>query len=261
VKKTLLLAVGLLAMGALGLSQVGAEDLSGDEIIKRVMKSDPWGLSGAEIAAHLTLIDKSGAKSRLTYSGKSMQYDPPLAKSVVRFSAPADLAGAAFLQVQKKEGDDERFMFLPELKRARRIAGGLRSNAFMGTDFTFADLDRRDWRESSAVVKTKETLGKHSCYVVHVTPKSADSDYSYVEMWVDEENFLPLKFNLYDRSKVLVKIFEALETKRVSGAWFISKSKMTNVQQKHTTELQLDQIAVKDKFPEDEFSVRALEKI
>lgn len=237
-----------------------ADELKADEVIKRVLQSDPWGLSGAEIGAHLTLVDKNGAKSTLAYVGKSMQYDPPLSKGVVRFSEPADLAGAAFLQIQKKDGDDERFLFLPELKRARRISGNLRSGAFMGTDFTFADLDRRDLRSSSASMKGKETIGKWPCYVVDVVPKSSDSGYSHVELWVRADNFLPLRMKMYDRAKAHLKTFEAIETRRVSGAWFISKSRMVNHQDKHSTELTLDSIAVKTRFADDEFSVRALEK-
>jgi len=237
------------------------QELSASEILKRVLLSDPWGLSGAEILARLTLTDKSGAKSTLAYSGKSMQYDPPLSKGVVRFSAPPDLAGAAFLQIQKRDGDDERFLFLPELKRSRRIAGSLRSGAFMGTDFSFADLDRRDLRNSTTMLKGQESVGKWPCHVLDIVPTAADSEYSHVEMWVRDDNFLPLRMKMYDRAKVHIKTFEAVETKRVSGSWFISKSRMVNHQQKHSTELALDQIAVKNSFPEDEFSVRALEKL
>jgi hypothetical protein len=238
-----------------------AEDLSASEVVTRLLASDPSGLSNAAVVARLTLIDKSGARSELVFSGKAVQYDPPLAKSVVRFSAPSDLAGAAFLQIQKKDGDDDRFLFLPELKRARRIAGSLRAGAFMGTDFTFADLDRRDFRHSTATLKGKESIGKWPCHVLDVVPKASDSAYSHVEIWVREGNYVPLRMKMYDRSGALLKTFESLETKRVSGSWFISKARMVNHQQKHTTELALEQIAVRSDFPEDEFSVRALEKL
>lgn len=251
-----------LLSGVLLLSSLAyAKDMEASEILKQVLSSDPWGLSGAEISARLILTDKSGSKSTLAYSGKSMQYAPPLSKSVVRFSAPADLAGAAFLQIQKSDGDDERFLFLPELKRSRRIAGGLRSGAFMGTDFTFADLDRRDMRNSVATLKAKENVGKLSCYLIDIVPRSSESDYSHVEMWVKEDSFLPLRMKMYDRAKIHLKTFEAIETKRVSGVWFISKSRMINHQQKHSTELLLEQIAVRTSLPDEEFSVRSLEKL
>lgn len=252
------LAIALLA---LPLTTQADGKLGADEIIQRVMRSDPWGLSGAQIRARAIIGDKRGAKSELSFHGKSMQHDPPLAKSVVRFSAPADLAGAAFLQVQRKDGDDDRFLFLPDLKRSRRISGNLRSNAFMGTDFTFADLDRRDLRTSKATLQGEAKIGKFPCYVLDVIPQTGDSEYSHVEAWVRKDNFLPLKMKMYDRSKVLLKTFEALEVKRVSGDWFISRSRMINHQNGHQTELILDEISVNNEFPDSDFTVRALEKL
>jgi hypothetical protein len=249
-----LLCSAVLATGAI------AQEPSADDLVKRLLTSDPWGFSGAEISARLRLVDKAGAKSELVFSGKSRQYDPPFSKSLVRFSAPADLAGAAFLQIQKRDGDDERFLFLPELKRSRRISGNMRSGSFMGTDFSFADLDRRDFRDSVVKVKGKEPIGKWPCTVVDMVPKTKDSEYSHIEIWIREENALPLRMKMYDRGGTLLKTFEALETKRVQGTWFISKSRMTNNQQKHATELHLEQIAVKTDLPDDEFTVRALEK-
>jgi hypothetical protein len=65
---------------------------------------------------------------------------------------------------------------------------------------------------------------------------------------------------MYDRSKTLMKTFNALEVKRVSGQWFISKSRMINEQQNHTTDLTLDQISTTEQFSDDDFTVRALEK-
>ena len=131
----------------------------------------------------------------------------------------------------------------------------------MGTDFSFADLDRRDVRHSEAKLKGSEDVGKFPCHVVDVVPKSKESDYSRIEVWVRKDNFLPLRMKMYDRAGVLAKTFEATETKRVSGAWFISKSRMTNHKQKHTTDLVLEQIAVKSDIADDEFSVRSLEKL
>jgi hypothetical protein len=234
-------------------------ELTGAEIVQRVLLSDPWGLCGAEIAARATLIDKHGSKSVLAFHMKSRQYDPPLTKSIVRFSQPVDLAGAGFLQVQKREGDDDRFLFFPDLKRSRRIAAGQRGMAFMGTDYTHADLDRRDLRDSSAQLKGKENLGKYPCYRVELTTGRADSDYSRIDMFARVDNFLPLRMTMYDRAGTLLKTFEAQEVKRVDGKWFISRSRMTNHQQQHSTEMVLEQIVVRD-FDDEHFTVRMLEK-
>jgi hypothetical protein len=217
-------------------------------------------LTGAEVKANVVLTDKRGSKRALSFVAASKRYDPPLSKSIVRFSAPPDLAGAGFLQIQKKSGDDDRFLFLPALKRSRRISGNLRSSAFMGTDFSLADLDRRDLRDSDAVVQGTEKIGASSCYILSVVPRREDTQYSRIELWVRKDNFLTLRMRMYDKANVHTKSFEAQEIRRVSGTWFVSKSLMTDHKNEHTTLLVLQSIVVNAAIPDEEFSVRALER-
>jgi outer membrane lipoprotein-sorting protein len=238
-----------------------AADLSPGEVIEKAMSSDPWGLSGADISAHATLTDKRGSTSDLAFTARSKRYDALLSKSIVRFSAPADVAGAGFLQIQKKDGDDDRFLFLPELKRSRRISGNLTTTAFMGTDFSFADLDRRDFRESTArSLGADENIGRFPCYHIDVTSRRSGSEYSHIEVWIRKDNFLPLKMLMFDKANVLLKTFTVQEVRRVQNQWFITKSQMVNQAQSHTTDLVIDQIVVKSDIPDEEFTVRALEK-
>lgn len=239
----------------------GAATPSPKEIIARSLEVDPFGLGGASVTAHLVLKDKAGTVRQLAFTGRSLRHDPPFSKSLVRFTAPADLAGAGFLQVQNRGGDDERYLFLPELKRSRRISGSLRASSFMGTDFSFADLDRRDFREGDATAKPDEDIGKFPCYRVDVAPKRSDSPYSKIETWIRKDNNLPLKLQMYDRSKVLVKTFSVQEVRRIEGEWFATKSRMTDHAQTHTTDLVLDAVTPLKGAADDEFTVRNLEKM
>jgi hypothetical protein len=250
----------VLASAVLASASAHAEP-SASDIIQKVLEVDPWGLAGAEVTAHSTLTDKRGAVSNMTFVARSRRHDPPFSKSLVRFSAPPDLSGAGFLQVQNRKGDDDRYLFLPELKRSRRISGNLRKNAFMGTDFSFADLDRRDLREGVASKLGDEEIGKFACAHLQVVPSRDDSPYSRVELWVRKDNFLPLKMQMYDAAAVLFKTFTAQQVQRVSGQWFITRSKMINHVEGHSTDLLLDNITVTDKLSDDEFTVRALEKL
>lgn len=256
--KWLWLALAVLFLPALAQAQPTAP--SGAELVRSVLASDPWGLTGAEVKANVILTDKRGSKRALSFVAASKRYDPPLSKSIVRFSAPPDLAGAGFLQIQKKDGDDDRFLFLPALKRSRRISGNLRSSAFMGTDFTFADLDRRDLRDSDATVQGSEKLGSSSCYILNVVPRRDDTQYSHIELWVRKDNFLTLRMKMYDKANAQIKTFDAQEIRRISGNWFVSKSLMTDHRTGHTTLLALESIVVNAVIPDEEFSVRALER-
>jgi hypothetical protein len=234
---------------------------SGQEVLAKLLEADPWGLGGAILTAHATLKDKNGATSELAFSARSRRYAAPYSKSLVRFTAPADLAGAGFLQIQKADGDDDRFLFLPDLPRSRRISGNLRGSSFMGTDFSFADLDRRDLRESSVKSLPDANIDKYPCFHVDYAPRRADSPYSHVEIWVRMDNSLPLKMNLFDHSNALLKTFTALEVRRVSGHWYITKSRMVDNQHGHETNLVLDSVEPSANLSDDEFTVRNLEKL
>lgn len=240
--------------------RVEAREPSAEEIVLNVLESDPWGLTKGRIKASAVLTDKRGTRRELAFEAASKRHDPPLSKSIVRFSAPPDLAGAGFLQIQNRGGDDDRFLFLPALKRSRRIAGNLRGSAFMGTDFSFADLDRRDLRDSQARRIGTEKVGTSSCYVVDVVPRRGDSQYSHMELWVRTDNFLTLRSRMYDKANVLIKTFEARELRRVDGNWFITKSMMKDLKHDHTTLLTLQSIVVDVEIPDEDFTQRALEK-
>src|SRR4051812_10061487 len=88
-----LAVAGLLISGVASSDQVPPE---AREILQKVLASDPWGLTGAEIKASVTLTDKHGSRRALSFVAASKRYDPPLSMSLVRFSAPPDLAGAGF---------------------------------------------------------------------------------------------------------------------------------------------------------------------
>jgi hypothetical protein len=230
-------------------------------VVGKLVEADPWGLAGAVVTARATLKDKNGSTSELAFNARSRRHAGALSKALVRFTAPADLAGAGFLQIQNREGDDDRYLFLPELKRARRISGNLRTNSFMGTDFSFADLDRRDLRESASSERPEENIGKFPCFHIDTRPSRADSPYSRVELWIRKDNYLPLKMVMFDRAGALFKTFTAQEVRRISGHWYITKSRMVNHAQAHETLLTIDSVEPKDDIPDEEFSLRALEKL
>lgn len=252
---------GWVALGFSMLAPAARARPSVAQIVHKLLEADPWGLGGAVMTAHATLKDKQGRTSELSFSARSRRYDAPYAKTLVRFTAPADVAGAGFLQIQKREGDDERFLFLPELKRSRRISGNLRGSSFMGTDFSFADLDRRDLRESNSTLRADESIGRFPCFHLESKSTRSDSPYAHVETWLRMDNYLPLKMQMYDRANVLSKTFSALEVRRVKGQWYVTKSRMVDHGQSHETNLVIDSIEPSAAVADDEFTQRNLEKL
>ena len=251
---SLLVATGSAAAAA------AAVEPSPRAILDRVLDADPWGLSGAVIAARAIVHDRSGATRELAFSGRSRRYDGVLSKGIVRFSAPADVAGVGFLQIQSKDGDDDRFLYLPELKRARRISGSNRSQSFMGTDFSYADLDRRDLRQATAEMRGDETIARFACWRLRVTPTGPDATWARAELWVRKDNFLPLKMDMFSRSGALVKTLTTQEVRRIGGRWFITRSTMVSHEAGQRTELVIESLDPRSDLADGEFTVRNLEK-
>jgi len=226
------------------------------EIVVKVLDSDPWGLAGAEVKAR-AVVTKDGKTRELAFEAKSRRnLTTHTSMSVISFTAPADIAGSRFLQLQNASDDDERHLYTPDLKRARRVASASRTDAFMGTTFSYADLDRKDMRDGKATAMPDETFGKHDCYRINIVPKNTDV-YTKIELWVGKDNMVPLKSISYDKSggkKTLI----AKEIQQRGGRYFMTISKLTD--EKGSTELRLEDIKPKDDVPVEVFTVRALEK-
>ncbi len=237
-----------------------AAKVDANAIVAKAVDSDPWGLGGAEVKGRVIVSDKAGTTRELAYTARSRQHDPPLSKAIVRFSKPADMKGVGFLQIQKKDGDDDRYLYLPELARSRRIAGKMRSSAFMGTDFVYADLDRADLRYSSATLLGEEKLGKYDTWKIQVTPSRPDAIYAKLIVWVRQDNQLPLKTEYYNKAGVLLKTQTTLEVKRQDGRWYVTRTIMKSETESRQSELILEELIPRTDIDDGEFSVRNLEK-
>lgn len=229
---------------------------SANDIVTKVLDSDPWGLAGAEVKAR-AVVTADGKTRELAFQARSKRnLQNHTSLSVISFSAPADIAGSRFLQLQNVSDDDERHLYVPELKRARRVGAGNRSNAFMGTTFTYADLDRRDMRDGKATLGADESFAKHDCWRVDIAPKNQDV-FSKIELWVRKDNYIPLKI-VSTKTNGEKKTLTAKEIQQRGGRWFMTISKLTD--STGSTELRLEDIKPNVEVPADVFTVRALER-
>lgn len=241
-------------------TSAAAPTLTAAQIVQKVADTDPWGMGGASVNAKAVITDKSGNTRSLGFDGKSRKTSGALGNSIITFNAPADVAGTRFLQLQSSASDDDRYLYTPDLKRSRRIAGSNRSDSFMGTDFSYADLDGRDVRNSNSTLLADENVGKFECYHLIATPTNNDAVYGKVEMWVRKDNFVPLKQVMFNKGGTAVKTLLSKEIQKHDGKWFITASRMTDESTKRKTELSMDKINRDANIPMDNFSVRALEK-
>lgn len=232
---------------------------SADEIMARMLNQDAFGWDDAETTVRMILVDGSGKRRERVMENLRRKKNGQL-QSVVRFRSPQDVAGTAFLMLERDKGESEQHIYLPGLKRTRRIVGREREGSFMGSDFSYADFERKDTRESTHKRLADEDVGGVKTFVIESTPRgSAESSYSKIETWVRQDNYLPLRIRFYDKKGQLLKTFYTKRIRTMDGRPVIVEAQMTNKQSGHTTELIVDNLRRRTDIPDTAFTPTALE--
>jgi Outer membrane lipoprotein-sorting protein len=224
-----------------------ADGPSADEIAKKTLEHDTFGFEGSQIKARLVLfegISKKGADN--------------LIRSVIRFTAPATIAGTSFLMVQHQGAPDEQHIYLPRMKTTRRIGGtGEREGSFMGSDFSYADLERKDLREATYTRLPDEAIGKDGCFHIEAVPKG-QSSYAKLSLWIRQRDFIPLRVQMFDKDNKLLKTTFTRRIKEVDGKPVVTETHTENAQTSHKTDLVIDEIEFKPELSDALFTPAAL---
>jgi hypothetical protein len=247
------LAAFLLALPAVSFA------LSGTEIMTKVHNRENGKSSIVE--STMTLInDKGQTKDRAVRAVRKEYGD--LSKSMIRFLSPVDVKGTAFLIWENANRDDDQFIYLPALKQdPRRIASSEKSSRFVGTEFTYEDLENRKVEKDDHKLLREEKLDGKQVYVVESTPKkSSDSQYKKLISWVRPDIWIPVKIEFYDENGALLKVLTVKKVEQVQGIWTTMDSIMDNVQDKKKTQLIINKVQYNADIPDEYFTERYLKR-
>lgn len=177
-------------------------------------------------------------------------------RTIIIFQKPASVAGTRFLTLENKDGVDDRWIFLPSLGKIRRIAASEGGGSFVGTDFSFDDISSADRgvEEDTHTLLRSENFNGVTCSVIESV--SIDQAYQYSKMisWIDSATKVALKIELYDRKGKLAKILEVQKTQDIQGFLTPMVTKMTTVDAKTSTTINVDIIKYNEKIPEGVFT-------
>ena len=241
---------------AIAAAWAAAEDLDGPAIVKKMGKQNES--TSLVSKAKMTIGDASG-KERVRELIMRSKMVNDLRHSVTTFLSPPDVRGVKFLVIENKNGDDDQRIYLPELKRVRRITSSNKSGSFMGSAFSYADLQTPNADKGKHKRLADQQMGGFDCYTVESTSKNPD-DYVYGKFiyWVRKDNFMPVRADFYDKKNAPLKVLEISDfQQRPDGTWFAKRTKMTNVQDKTSTTLEVSDYqvgaAIDDEFFSDRF--------
>lgn len=182
-------------------------------------------------------------------------------KSLMTFLSPADVKGTKFLNYEHINKDDDQWLYLPAIKRVKRIASKNKSGSFMGSEFSYEDLSSFSVKKYifSGDAK-KEKINGAEYFVGARIPVSKNSGYTKEISWVDTKTFLIKKVDYYDRKKELLKTAFFDDYKKIKGIWRVGKMTMTNHQNGKKTILVWKNEKIKIGLKDRNFHKRVLKR-
>jgi outer membrane lipoprotein-sorting protein len=235
-----------------------ADDLTAQQIADKVLENNSFGFQDAVAKVTLKLISKRGSERIRQIEIRSLE-EKDLSKTLVRFHAPADVAGTGFLVLENQDRDDDQYLYLPALGKVKRITSSQKNQRFMGTDLTYADLESRNLRKSDLKRLPDADVGGNAAYVLEAVPKEGeDSQYSKTISWVHKISFVPLKVEFFDKKGKLLKVLKAKRLEKKDGHWVVMDSTVKNEQSNTQTDMTVESIDFGVKLTDSEFTQRAL---
>lgn len=232
----------------------------GFDIMQEVDKRDlGWGDMKADLK--MILKNKNGDEHvrNLRLSTLEMQDDGD--KSLSVFDSPRDIKGTAFLSFTHALDADEQWLYLPALKRVKRISSSNKSGPFLGSEFAFEDLTSFELKKYKYNYLRDEVVDGVDSFVIETFPQYEHSGYTRNIVWIDKERYIPIKIDYYDRKNSLLKTQTFNDYQQYLGQyWRIAKSQMDNHLTGKSTTLLWENYAFRNGLTERNFDKNTLKR-
>jgi outer membrane lipoprotein-sorting protein len=153
----------------------------------------------------MILRNKQGQESTRLIRSKTLEVEGDGDKNLTIFDEPNDVKGTALLSFTHKEGPDDQWLYLPALKRVKRIASDNKSGPFMGSEFAYEDITSQEVEKYTYKYLRDDTLDGMEVFVFERYPVDEKSGYTRQIIWMDKEHYKERKIEFYDRKNTLLK--------------------------------------------------------
>src|SRR5437763_1381323 len=196
--------------------------------------------------------DKRWSFERLGAHGQS--------KSVLRFSAPAEVKGVALLVVNHPDRASDQWMWTPAIERDRRIALQDRSTRFFGTDFSFEDLEERDVNQFEYTLVGDDAVDGAACWKIESRPReSKSSQYTRSLVWVRKYTYAFARIENYVNDQAVRRLAYS-DFHNVQGVWTATQLEMADLRRSSRTRLTLDKLEYNVTLKEEDFTLQAIRR-
>lgn len=247
-----------------------AAELTPAEIMERVDNRDDGESALAQFT--MILIDRRDRQRVREIRSYTKDYGQDT-KVLSLFESPADIRGTAYLNLDWDDParDDDSWLYLPTLQRVKRIASSDTSDSFLGSDFTYADINgfEIDWYDYT-FVNESEMVDGHDTWIIEAIPKPEYKEraeeatgYSKIHSWIRKDNFVQLRSQLWELRGNRIKFFTASDIEQIDGIWTVGRLQAVttrNGRQEHASVLQVESIQYNVDISDDLFTTEYMER-
>ncbi|MEX0618096.1 MAG: outer membrane lipoprotein-sorting protein [Pseudohongiellaceae bacterium] len=262
----ILLVVPLVSLA----QQEDRENLSAAEVMYRV--DNRYEGDTSESRYTLVLIDRREQQRIRELRTFSRAYGDDT-RSLSVFESPADIRGTAYLNYDwdDAERDDDSWLYLPALQRVKRIASSATSDSFMGSDFTYADINgiESGWYDFS-FVNESEVVDGYECWVIEAVPKPEFREkaedatgYSRLQAWIIKDSFVQLRGQAWELRGNRIKYFTSSEIELIDEVWTVKRLQAIstrNGRQEHASVLQLNDVSYNLELGDEIFTTENMQR-
>jgi hypothetical protein len=225
------------------------------------MKTDKanQGFVSEKASVNLDLINAHGDVTKRRLTIETLEGTDDGDKSLSVFEWPADVKGTKLLTFTHKKADDDRWLYLPAVKRTKRIAGSAKSGSFMGSEFAYEDLAGQEVEKFTYKLLGEPKHGGRDAWQMERVPVDKESGYARQVVVIDKEYMNPLRIEYFDRKNELLKVATFESYKKFGKFWRFAVIRMDNLQTKKKSVLTWENRQLGMKLPSEGFDSARLE--
>lgn len=180
-------------------------------------------------------------------------------KKIMFFENPADVRGTSFMTWSWDDGrDDDQWIYLPAIKRVKRIASDGKNDSFMGSDFTYDDLGDRHPSEDTHALIGEETVDGLAAYIVESVPVVKNPAYAKAITRIHKDNWVGIRKDYYDSAGKVIKTLIVDKREKIDGFWVVTDMTMKDLNRGSSTRITMDDVRFDIELGEGFFTERQM---
>lgn len=233
------------------------QQLNGTEIIEMTYSRPTSNTMEANLSM---ILENSRGDQRVREIKQFTKEFGDVEKKLMVFLKPNDVKNTTFMSWSFEDGSEDQWIYLPALKKVKRISSDSNSDYFMGSDFTYEDLGDRHPSEDRHKLTGEVSIDGHDCYIVESIPNDEEYMYSKTITWVIKDKWIGYKKEFYDEDEELLKELSLVNFDEHGDVIVLTEVKMNNVQNDHSTIMRLSDVEVNKAIADNKFTERMMKR-